>query len=285
VGRVARASELAYVAIEVRGAPHVTPVLFAVAHDRLWFAVARNTLKARTLARRPRVGVLLRDGASSVVISGTATLLDPIRPAGPAAAAELARAPLGLPSFGLGNLGELAGFARDSATAPSRLSPAGLVLVSVRPRTIELTDCPPGPRASRATGAVAGTDWKRALAELPGELAELARRPGPAALGWLTPDGPVAVPATWEAGRARVRWSALANLGAAPASPACLCLDARHGAGPKAKEGVLLRGSGRINGSHELRSAVLRPRRITYWSGFETRTVDVRPAERTAAAA
>jgi pyridoxamine 5'-phosphate oxidase-like protein len=275
-------------AIDAGGAPHVTPVLFAVAQDRLWFAVARSTLKARALAKRPQVGVLLSDGSSAVMVGGTATLLDPKRPADLATAPELARAPIGLPSFGLSNVLELAGFARDSAGAPTRLSPTGLVLVSVRPRMIELTDCPPDPRSSRAAGAAAGTAWKRTLTELPPELAALARRPGPAVLGWLTPGGPIAVPATWEGDRARVRWSALTGLGAPPAGPACLCLDVKHGAGPKAKEGLLLRGSGRVNGSHELRSVVLRPRRITYWAGLETRTVDVAPRKRsgrTAAAA
>jgi hypothetical protein len=36
------ASKLAYVAVETPGGPHVTPVLFASAAQRLWFVVDRR---------------------------------------------------------------------------------------------------------------------------------------------------------------------------------------------------------------------------------------------------
>jgi pyridoxamine 5'-phosphate oxidase-like protein len=271
VARVAGRAQFAYLAVETGGGPHVTPVLFAATQDRLWFAVARSTLKARVLARRPQVGVLIRGRSSSVVVGGTGSPLDPMRPADVAARLpELARAPLAIPSYGVRNAAELLGFARDAA---ARSSPPDLVLVSVRPRAIELVRHPPerdadGRRASPGP-------WKSALEQVPSELAALALRPGPAVLGWMTPHGPLAVPARWEPGRARVRWSPLADQGASSAGPACLCLDVTHGRGPNAKEGLLLRGEGRAGAGGDVRSVSLRPDRITYWRGVETETIAV----------
>ena len=277
VARVLARAELAYLAVEVGGAPHVTPVLFAAAHDRLWFALARSTLKARAIARRPQVGVLAEDGSAAATIAGTATVLDPARPADLAAVApELARAPFAAPWFGLQNARELAGFARDAVAEPGRLSPAGLVLVAVEAGAVELTRRPPAARAGG--GPSVRSDWKKALERVPAPAAELARRRGPAVLGWVTPSGPLAVPAAWDGDRARVRWSALAPFDAAPAGPAALCLDATSGAGPRAKTGLLLRGHARANGRGELRTVALSPRRVTYWRGFETGTVDAAPA-------
>src|SRR6476659_6786336 len=92
----------AYVAIETAAGPHVTPVLFTATADRLWFTLARTTLKARVLARASRVGVLLDDGRTAMIIGGAATVLDPRRPQRLAGRLqELARAPLAAPAYGL----------------------------------------------------------------------------------------------------------------------------------------------------------------------------------------
>jgi pyridoxamine 5'-phosphate oxidase-like protein len=270
VVRLAARARVAYLAVETGGGPHVTPVLFAATHDRLWFAVPRDTLKARVLRRRPAVGVLIHDGASALVVGGTASLLDPARPAAVAGQlAELARAPLAVPAYALRNAGELAGFAQDAAREPARLSPAELVLASVRPRTLEVV---PWPRA--ASDAAGGGAWKGALAGVPQRVASLPLGPGPAVLGWLTPQGPLALPAAWDGESAHVHWPLLAGLGAPTAGPACVCFDTSSGRGPRAKHGLLLRGEGRARGRGETRRVTLAPDRITYWTGFDVGTID-----------
>src|SRR3954452_15181908 len=92
---VLKQASVAYLAVETSSGPHVTPLLFAVTPDRVWFGIGRGTLKARVLAKRPAVGVLVPGAGASVAMRGEATLLDRL----PASPAELARAPLALPAF------------------------------------------------------------------------------------------------------------------------------------------------------------------------------------------
>ena len=261
----------------------MTPVLFTVTADRLWFALARTTVKARVLNKRAGVGVLLDDGASALAISGAATVLDPRRPGGFAERfSELVRAPLAVPTYGLRNPAELLGFARDAMLAPARAAPPNLVLVSVEADRIE--PLPSDSRKQREaanarrealTGSGPRGRWREWLAGIPEQAAVLARVPGPAVLGWLTPAGPLALPATWDPRhlRARAPWSPLASADAGREGPACLCLDITRGRGPAAKEGLLLRGSGRLTQRGDVASVTLELERITYWSGFDVGTV------------
>lgn len=120
VARVLGGASFAYLAVETSTGPHVTPLLFAATPDRLWFGIGRGTLKARVLAKRPAVGVVVPGDEGSVAIRGEATLLDRL----PAGFAELARAPFALPAFASRNALEMAAFARDLAVrgAPPRHS-------------------------------------------------------------------------------------------------------------------------------------------------------------------
>src|ERR671930_794205 len=150
VARVLGGASFAYLAVETSSGPHVTPLLFAATPDRLWFGIGRGTLKARVIAKRPSVGVVVPGAGASVAIRGEATLLDRL----PASPAELARAPFALPAFASRNAFEMAAFARDlarSASQPQPLSP-----LSVRVDSLELLD-----------------GW-----------------PSETVLGWSTPDGP-----------------------------------------------------------------------------------------------
>ena len=271
----------AYVAVETSGGPHVTPVLFTATADRIWFAVARSTLKARVLARRSRIGVLLDDGRTALVISGAATVLDPRRPQRLAGRlSELARAPLAAPAYGLRNPAELLGFARDAMRAPSRAAPPNLVLVSVEAETAEVLAGSVARRGAAKTAPASPPRgrWRDWLAGVPDGAGALARTPGPAVLGWRGAMGPLALPVEWEPRRLRARapWPPFAEL--AREGPACICLDVSHGRGPAAKEGVLLRGQGRIAKRLEVASVSIEPQRITYWTGFDTGTVAAAPA-------
>lgn len=227
--------ELAYIAIETSGGPHVTPVLHGRSGDRLWFMLARGTLKARVLARRPSVGVLVGHTA----MAGRAELLDPLSPL--EMGSRLPELACALPSLGRGNELELLGFARDALRAPGRLMPSNMLLVSVAIEREWEVDAPTGQ----------------------GEEA---------VLGWLGPDGPLALPARWDAAaaRARVGWHTVPA--ARTSAPACICLDESDGPGPAAKHGVLVRGRGSVAGGGSVR---MHAERVSWWDGFDTGTEPV----------
>lgn len=230
-------ASIGYLAVETASGPHVTPLLFAVTPDRLWFGIGRRTLKARALAKRPAVGVVVAYGGSSVAIRGEAALLDRLPPP----AAELARAPLAFPVFASRNVFEMAAFARD--VVGSGAQPQPLAPVSVRVDSLVLLD-----------------GW-----------------PGEAVLGWMTPDGPIALPAKWDerALRARVPASPLRAAGGARTAAACVCLDESKGKGPLAKRGRMIRGTGRARIRDDTAIVTLEPSRITRWQGFQTTTTAV----------
>jgi Pyridoxamine 5'-phosphate oxidase len=228
------AASMAYLAVETSSGPHVTPLLFAATPDRLWFGIGRGTLKARVLAKRPAVAVVVPGTDASVAIRGEATLLDRL----PASPSELARAPFALPAFASRNAFEMAAFARDlarSASQPQPLSP-----LSVRVESLELLN-----------------GW-----------------PADAVLGWMAPGGPIALPARWdeEAGRARVAAGPLKEAGGPRRARACICVDESAGLGPLAKRGRLLRGQGHARVRGERALVTLDVERVTRWKGFETKT-------------
>jgi hypothetical protein len=270
---VLKRAPFAHVAVEASGGPHVTPLLFAATADRLWLAISERTVKARVLAQRPRVGVLVRDGDTSVAIRGEASLLDPLRPAELATRpAEMIRAPFGLPSYTVRNAAELLGFIRDARKVPAGSMPGNLVLVSVRPHSVQLLHDEARPASGTPGGEAPAL--RAALKDVPADVAALARTRGVAVLGLLTPDGPLALPAAWEPDRARVKVPAKALADAPREGPAAVCIDATDGRRPTAKRGVMLRGPGRISPARSGAATVaLTPERVTYWRGFETRTV------------
>ena len=234
-GRILARAPVAYLAVETSSGPHVTPVLFAATPDRLWFGVGRGTLKARAIAKRPAVGVVVADGDVAVAIRGQAALLDRL----PASMTELARAPFALPVFATRNALEMAAFARD--VAGQRVQPPALAPVSVRPESVDVFE-----------------GW-----------------PADAVLGWMGNEGPVALPARWDAEgcSARVPAAPLRAAGDARRAPACVCLDESDGRGPLAKRGSLVRGTGHARIRGETAVVTLEPERVTRWRGFKTSTV------------
>ena len=232
-------ASFAYLAVETSRGPHVTPLLFGATPDRLWFGIGRGTLKARALAKRPAVGVVVPGKSGSVAIRGEGTLLDRL----PASPAELARAPFALPAFAARNVLEMTVFARDVARRGAQ--PQQLAPLSVRIETLDVLD-----------------GW-----------------PAPAVLGWMAPGGPIALPARWDprTERARVPAAPLKEAGGSRTAAACVCIDESEGLGPLAKRGSLLRGQGRARLRGDVASVQLEPERVTRWKGFRTQTV-VSPA-------
>jgi Pyridoxamine 5'-phosphate oxidase len=231
-------ASVAFLAVETSSGPHVTPLLFAATPDRLWFGIGRGTLKARVLAKRPMVGVVVPGEDGSVAIRGEATLLDRL----PASPAELARAPFALPAFATQNAREVAAFARD--TVRQGAQPKPLAPLSVRVETLDLLD-----------------GWS-----------------AQAVLGWMATGGPIALPARWNprTGRALVPAAPLRDAGGSRTAAACICIDESEGPGPLAKRGRLLRGHGHARLRGDIASVAFEPERETRWKGFETKTIDQR---------
>ena len=227
-------ASFAYLAVETSTGPHVTPLLFAATPDRIWFAVGRGTVKARVVARRPKVGVVVSNDRAAVAIRGEATLLERL----PASPAELARAPFAVPDFASRNALEMAAFARDVALRSAR--PQRLVLLSVRIDSLDLLE-----------------GWR-----------------AEAVLGWMSAAGPIALPARWSARteHARVPAGPLRDAGGPRTAAACVCIDESDGLGPLAKRGRLLRGEGHATLRGDVASVALEADRITRWKGFRTET-------------
>jgi hypothetical protein len=233
VARLLACAPFAYLAIETSSGPHVTPLLFAFTHDRLWFGIGRGTLKARVLAKRPGVAVVVPGESSSVAIRGEATLVDRLPPA-----SELARAPFALPAFAARNTLEMAAFARDVVQRGAPARPLAPVSVSVG--AVELMD---GWPASAVLGWMA-----------PGGPVALPAR-------WRS-----------ETERALVSAAPLRTAGGPRSAAACVCIDESEGPGPLAKGGRLLRGQGQATLRGDVASVAITVKRITRWKGFTTRT-------------
>jgi hypothetical protein len=234
VANVLGGASIAYLAVETKSGPHVTPLLFAATPDRVWFGIGRGTLKARVLVKRPAVGVVVPGADASVAIRGEATLLDRLS----VLPAELARAPFALPAYASRNALEMAAFARDVVRKGAQPQP--LAPLSVRIDTLDLLE-----------------GWS-----------------AQSVLGWMAAAGPIALPARWNprTGRARVPAAPLRDAGGSRTAAACLCIDESEGLGPLAKRGRLLRGQGHATLRGDVASVALVPERITRWNGFQTQT-------------
>ncbi len=288
VEEVAAKAPFAHVAVQTARGPHVTPVLYAVAADRLWFTVPRGTLKARVLTRRPRAGVLLRAGELSVVLGGVAGLLDPLRPLSWAARPrEAALVPLAVQAFSARNSRELLGFALEGSRLPAESFPPNLLLAAFEPRRAavirgERLEWRRGrwrypPRRGAAAPRLGSARELPPLDGLPRAVAALPRRRGAAVVGWLAGGGPLALPASWDPGRveAAIAGSLVALADIRRSGQGCIAFDAAEGHRPTGKRGLMLRGRGAIARRRAGAALSLRPERITYWLGFETGTVEV----------
>ena len=233
MARVLRGAGFAYLAVGTSSGPHVTPLLFAFTPDRLWFGIGRGTLKARVLAKRGAVGVVVPGESASVAIRGQATFVDRLPPA-----PELVCAPLALTVFAAHNAVEMATFARDVVQRGAQPRPLAPVSVSVD--AVELL---PGWPASAVLG------WTT-----PGGPIALPARWHP------------------DRHRALVPAAQLRAAGGARRARACVCIDESEGPGPLAKGGRLLRGEGHAKLRGEIASVAIEVERVTRWKGFRTQT-------------
>jgi len=229
----------AYLAVDTRHGPHVTPELYGVIDDSLGMWVATSTLKAKVLRESRAVGVLVRTAAGAVVMSGTGEVLDPLRP--PLNPARLLGAGRLTVNFTLRNVPDLVAFGRDTLAGATGFPPARRVLIVIRPEHASTVD-------AFANDVV---------------------------VGLRTPVGPLAVPGRW-LGDDRVELPAeMADLAGTTDGPVSVTADEYVGPGPAAKRGVLLRGEGRLVEEDDRLVLSVQPIRRTEWRGVHISTEPV----------
>jgi len=61
----------------VDGRPHLVPVWFVWHEGHVYIGIQSNSVKARNLARNPKVSLALEDGVRVVICEGTAVIVPP----------------------------------------------------------------------------------------------------------------------------------------------------------------------------------------------------------------
>jgi hypothetical protein len=232
-----------YVAVASDNGPHVTPELYAWSRDRLWFAAATSTLKAKVLTRDRVAGAAVMAGGRAVVMHGDVEVFDPRDPASLLTRfTQLPDVVRALGGFTIRNAHDLMAFAGDAVTGKlgARLPPARM-LFALTPSRVGVV----GNDAVPAGGQAA----------------------------FVAVPGPVPLPARWFADerRAFVAPALLDAVGAGDEFPAGIVVDEYGAPGPAAKQGTLVRGTARRDGE--------RPgwldvdvERVTEWDGVATST-------------
>jgi hypothetical protein len=253
-----------YVAVTTQAGPHVTPELYAVGDDRLWFWTAHDTLKAKVLGDGEVAGVLVRVGDRVVLASGPTQRIDLRSPGSvPSALGDLARAGRATVDFGLRNAADLGAFASDFVKGRlGRSVPPRRVLIALAPERVALLDAG---RVLESWGA-----WEAVAAV--GTWA-LAGDEG-AVVAWHSAAGPLALPARAQAD-GRTAWlpSAVVALAGPPVDDgAAIVVDRYVAPGPAAKEGLLVRGRATLTDEGDKVRLDVDPERETAWSGVVTKT-------------
>jgi hypothetical protein len=290
--------------------PHVTPMVFAAAGDRVWVTTSRDSVKAKAWRADRRVAGLVRVGERAACFTGTVVTYDVLDPT--SWARSLAGAPLlaiASVRFTRKNARFFAGYAVDAHHVPLAWTPPGRVFAEVRiERSAVVEDRTVVSAWGAWDDAVEGGPTFRVprggeppLDRLPGDVAERIGGSGAGALGLATPGGPVVLPVRWlahgPAVYAAVGADVLALAGAGPSVPVALQVD--HASWWRAREmvGAMLRGEGRVALPERLTSgssaaarlaaemdvpvegtALVRivPEQLVWWHGWSSGSVDLR---------
>lgn len=311
VRRVLERGVFCHVAASTSAGPHVTPMVFALAGDRIWVTTSRRSVKAASWRRDDRVAGVVSDGAEAVTFAGRAAwhdLLDPtswVRSAieGPLVALASAR-------FTRKNARFFAGYAVDANRIPFAWTPPGRVFVElrlerwallergrVRDTWGEWPDARPSVTVFRPNK---GVDL---VASLPDDVRAALGARGHGVLAVAGSAGPATLPVSWTIDPsglvASAAEDALALAGATTATPpVALAIDRASSWRARHMIGAMARGTAEIASVAQLttgvtaaRSAVraaagddeiddavairIRPGRVVWWRGWESGTVEV----------
>jgi len=281
---VLRATDSCFLGIETEDGPHVVPVAFSYGFGRLWIIAERSSLETRIADKRSNVGVLVRDGARSIVLRGHAEILDVTQPwaSGLQIVERLLSGPA-LVNYVKQNASQLLSSISNSPSAARDLNPLERVAIVVAPESLCLveddaivdrrgpgdawheTEVDAGPPAEAEGAAVD-------LTAVPGSIAALAEEPrAEAALGWSSSSGPVVLPARWHPERSLASTPTVLLEGVSE-SPIAMCLD-NDGDTLGDLQGFVIRGFGSVVGSNGFAAIAVEQEQVTYWSGAEIRTI------------
>lgn len=287
-GVLARAV-LCHVAATTRRGPHLTPLVFAVAGDRIWVTTSRGSTKARAWRADDRVAGLVRDGDSAVTFAGRAAIHDALAPATwVRSALEAPLVALATARFTRKNARFFAGYAVDANHVPFAWSPPGRVFVELRLERWALLerselrastgDWPPAPTTSLAGATSSRGATGDPLAGLPRDLDRAIGERGDGALAVDLPSGTVVIPATWVRSRrgvvatTDVASAALVGVVAAEV-PVALEVDRPSAWRARDMVGVMVRGLARGRTTRTGVSFPIVPERLVWWRGWESGTV------------
>ena len=309
VRRLLEDGDFCHVAAVTPAGPHVTPMVFAAAGDRVWVTTSRGSVKARAWRDDPRVAGLVRAGERMVSFAGTVATYDLLDPEtwgrslrdGPLLALASAR-------FTRKNARFFAGYAVDAHNVPFAWTPPGRVFAELR---IERSAVLEDGRVASVWGdwgvEVEGAARFRAvrageppLERLPADVSGDLGASGDGALGLSTPDGPVVLPVRWLADGGAVYAvlpeETLALAGGGPTARAALQIDRPSWWRAREMVGAMVRGEGEIavvrgltSGGRSASALVaraglepeeaalvrMRPERLVWWRGWSSGTVTV----------
>jgi hypothetical protein len=281
--QILRRAVVAHVGVQGAQGPHVTPQSFVWFLGRLWLLTPRDSFKAKVLAKRPAVGVLLESDSRCLYLSGRAAVLDPLDPdslrSDPMAAGLL---PAAVGAYVKKNLYETISAARRRFGWDVLGMPGTRVALCVTPWRSALL----GPE-----GLVAGDgDW---TAPTPDETADVQREPDLddlpdevsamavsgrhlAVVGWGGNGAPLLMPGCWDGSEEYAEVDAsLLDLAMAPShADACVTVDNEIGPDLQAKRGVVLRGAGVARFADGKAKITLDIGKVHYWAGTDGGTLD-----------
>jgi hypothetical protein len=281
---------LCHVASITSGGPHVTPLVYAVAGDRLWVTTSRGSTKAKAWRRDDRVAGLVRDGERSVAFGARVRWHDALDPTTwMRSTLEAPIVTLAATRFTLRNARFFAGYAVDANHIPLAWTPPGRVFAELRLERWARFDAEalletwgewPGGRprrGSRRRPARGGRRRASALDALPSDVAALTEGTREGALALEVAGEAVVLPARWDRGGDTFLARLPAGVDGLVAFPeeAGVALEIDRASRWRASEmvGAMLRGTGSLSRAGGEVTVSLTPERVVWWCGWDSGTV------------
>ena len=132
VRRVLAAGSFCWLGVTTASGPHVTPLVYASYHDRLWVTTARGSVKAKRWKHDGVAGALVRGDGYDLSLRGEVTLHDALDPGTWFRAVRQAPVvSMATAEFVRKNARFFAGYARDARRVPLAWTPPGRVFAEI----------------------------------------------------------------------------------------------------------------------------------------------------------